>query len=389
MRRRESGPSPEAAHDLKVVEAALRGRPVGADDAELARLVTELRGLTPSPRGEFTAALDRGVDELRAEGKPAARAEPAGSGEGVGASDEGDGPLSRLRARLAAGPRPPALAGAAAAALVAVVVSASVIGSVGSDPAGPMEGDDQALVEPSVPEAATAPPPIGEDRPRVGRAERVQERSASLRLSTEPGDLGRVSDEVIGATDRHDGFVESSSVATGEGSAQRATFALRVPAAELPALLAELSELAQVLSRNEGTLDITAPFVSAEERFRDARTAVDALRERLGEAASAEQIEALRAELRRARAELAAARSQLRSVKQRANLSRVDVVLLGQGEPGWSIGDAVDDAGGVLSAIGGALLVGAAALVPLALLAGLLWAGSARWRRRRRESGLD
>ena len=56
---------------------------------------------------------------------------------------------------------------------------------------------------------------------------------------------------------------------------------------------------------------------------------------------------------------------------------------------GWSLGDAVDDAGKVLSVTAGVLLVSAAVLGPLAILAALIWLGTRAAARLRRERALD
>ena len=220
--------------------------------------------------------------------------------------------------------------------------------------------------------------------------ERVQEKTASLSLSTEPSEVDDVADGVVDVTDRYEGIVVSSQVSTADGTG-RATFDLRIPTQNLQAALADLSDLAHVASRDEGTLDITAPFIGAEERYEDAKAAVDTLLDRLASADSATEIDAIRAQLRSARQELAAARSELAGLKQRADFSRLSVAVVGdgQGDGSWSIGDAADDAVDVLEAVGGALLVGLAVVVPLGAVGGAAWLGARELGRRRREATLD
>ena len=72
----------------------------------------------------------------------------------------------------------------------------------------------------------------------------------------------------------------------------------------------------------------------------------------------------------------------------RAGEERVTVVSAGD-DSNWSLGDAADDAGSVLEAIGGALLVALAVLVPLAALGVAIWFGWVRLRRHRRDRILD
>ena len=62
---------------------------------------------------------------------------------------------------------------------------------------------------------------------------------------------------------------------------------------------------------------------------------------------------------------------------------------MGRRECGWTLGDAVGDAGKVLSVTAGVLLVSAAVLGPLAILAVLIWLVARTLARLRRERALD
>jgi uncharacterized protein DUF4349 len=288
---------------------------------------------------------------------------------------------------------------AAAVFAVAVVVVAVALSNRGPETTSLRGSGGQA--EPSLGAGSTATPresvspstagpipPTPNEQLKPGH-QRVQERSASLSLSTDPGNVDDVSDGVVDVTDRYDGIVASSQVSTTGGSG-RASFDLRIPTRNLQAALADLSDLAHVSSRNEGTLDITSSFVGAEERFADAKAAVDRLLDQLAHADSPAEVAAIREQLRLARQELAAARAQLADLKQRADFSRLSVTVLGNGDGGsWSIGDGADDAVSVLEALGGAALIVLAVVVPLAVLVAIGWAGSRILIRRRREAPLD
>jgi hypothetical protein len=288
--------------------------------------------------------------------------------------------------------------------VIGVVISIDYDRVQDSGGGGEALSGDQAIPE-STPEpgrAAQAPPgeaiapttavppvpPSPDEQLKPGR-ERVQEQSASLALSTEPDQVDEVADGVVEVTDRYEGIVVSSDVNTSDGRG-RATFDLRIPAQSLQAALSDLSDLAHVSSRDEGLRDITAPFVSAEERFGDAKAEVDSLLDQLADADSPAEVASIREQLRLARQELAAARSTLGALKQRSDFSRLSVTVVGDGDgDGWSIGDAAGDAVDVLEALGGAALIALAVLAPLALLGYLGWRGFSTVRRRRRESTLD
>lgn len=344
-------------------------------DDELTR---ELRAMRAQIDHGFAAKLDAWA----AEGFPAKGDSPAPSRH------------SRLRG-LRLRPLLPRLATAASLVLV-LTVSIGVLSQV--DGGGSDDTDDSGgVAELSVEQesggdasvaAPTVPQPPGQEKLLPGR-EREVARDASMRLSTEPDEVDEVADGVIEVTERYDGIVLRSDVQTQEERA-RATFDLRIPAQNLQATLADLSDLASVSERDEASLDVTAPFVSAEERFDDAKAEVDALLQGLTQADSAGEIAQIRERLRIARSELAAARSELAALKQSTDFSTLAVTVTGDGDSdGWSLGDAVDDAGSVLEDIGGATIVALAALIPLGLLAGAAWFVYSRVRRSRRENALD
>lgn len=368
----------------------------------------------PEISREFAAELDAWA----AEGFPPRKAEDT----------DGASALAGLRARLSGIRLSGMLAPAAglAVALVAVVVAVSSIQGGGTDDSDTggvgggsatveSETGDTALQE-AAPGTSAAPaddmvepggsrqsettivpapgePPIldgGNDRDQLKPGqERIQGRTVSTTLSTDPDEVTEVSDGVIEVTERYDGIVSSSNVNTSDGKG-RATFALRIPTQNLQAFLADLSDLASVQARNEGSLDITAPFVTAEERFDEAKAEVDSLVVQLAEADSPEEMAEIKADLSRARGTLASVRSELADLKQRADFATVSVTVTGEGDSdGWSLGDAADDALSVLSDIAGATLIALAAIVPLGLLAAAIFFATSKLRRRRRESALD
>jgi hypothetical protein len=112
-------------------------------------------------------------------------------------------------------------------------------------------------------------------------------------------------------------------------------------------------------------------------------------RELLSNASSSSEAAAIKQQLVVARQQLAAARNALRGLKGRVAYTPVSVEITAQGDGSWTIGDAADDALGVLEAIGGALLITLAVLVPLAALLALGWLGARELQRRRREAALD
>lgn len=355
----------------------------------------------PEISREFAAELD----SWAAEGFPAREDAPRRSGWGD------------LRSRLSGIRLSGMLAPAAglAVALIAVVIGVSSLQNTGTDGVGGGSSEDsapQATVEESAgddlaerdaprqseraiargPEAPPLPP---QGRGELGRGqlkpgeERIQERTVTTTLSADADEVAEVADGVVEVTERYDGIVSSSNVSTS-GDRGRATFALRIPTQNLQAFLSDLSDLASVKARSEGSTDITAPFVTAEERFADAKAEVDSLVAQLAEADTTSELDDVKVRLSVARRELATARADLAQLKRRADFSQVSVTVTGEGDAdGWSLGDAADDALSVLSDLAGAALVALAAIVPLGLVAAAVWFATKGLRRRRRESALD
>jgi hypothetical protein len=336
----------------------------------------ELHGLRPTPDPAFAARLDRRVEA----GFPAQRLAPESRG-------------LRWNRLL------PAL-GALATIVVLIVVINENSGTDFTSNDAVKQAAPSETIAPNrdlapqttggvtgagVPPIAPAPP--GGPRPRNGRPQ-VQELSASLGFSTDADKLQEAADGVVAVTGRYDGFVDSSNVHAG-GSNGRAFFALRIPAANLRNALEDLSDLGRVVSRDEGSANVTGAYVDAGKAFRDARAKVDSLLERLRNASSPSEAQSLRRQLVTARQELAASRQALRGIKQQVTYATVSVDIRANGDGSWSLGDAADDAVGVLEAIGGAALVTLAVLVPLSALLALGWLGTRELQRRRREAGLD
>jgi hypothetical protein len=345
-------------------------------------LATELRALRPTPEPEFASELDARV---------AAGFEEGGSRAGV---------FDRLRAWLRP-TRHRLLTASAAGAVAAVAIATVVIAPGGDEPTesnpssslgflnlaedAPPEAEigAGATGEAIVPRAQSAPSsPIGPYASQTG--DREVERSATIFLRTEAGDVRRASADVFSAVHAVDGIVLSSSVEEGEGGG--ANFELLVPSGKLGDALASFSEIAEVASREESTADVTARTVGLNERLEDGRATVDSLLAQLAAAETEAERAAAEAELRAERRHVAALRAQLSDLQRRTNFARVSLQIVtdDSGAPAgydgsWGIGAALDDAGRILETAAAVALVGIAVLAPFALLALLAWLARRRW----------
>jgi hypothetical protein len=380
-------------------------------------LERELRAERIEPDPEFS----RELDEWAAAGFPRRR-QP--------------GALERLRTWVAT--RPPRRfllpAGAVATAVVVGAVAISredqiapssggseISGAQTALPSGDSASGGPPAVAESAPSQATAadadvatsslaaPPPVVRDAGGSGGgAFEVKQRKIAqkvdLSLSTAPKEFRDAADGVLDVVATHNGFVVTSDVSGGDPSVKgaqpgQANFKLKIPAGQLPAALSALSDLGHVVARTDGTEDITGRFVGAKERIAEYSQARQNLLAQLEDAVTEAEQASIRARLRIVEAQLRNAEGDLGAAQQRVHLVPVSVAIAADpavanhdddsDDSGWSLGDAVDDAGNVLTVMAGIGLVSLAVLVPLALVGLVLWWGAARIRRQQRERALD
>ncbi len=365
--------SPETL-ELEAVDAALAGRHVAPEHAELADLALLLRDERPEPSLTWTTHMDRRVAS-RFPAKPKRR---------------------RVWLRKAA----PALA--IAACLLPVVGLAALVGDSdfggGDDSAESGAGGDSGAMEEQATDDAgggsvAAPPAVsraGGDPGSDSRANRSVQRSASLTLAAPAREIDRVAARIGDVTSELGGFVAASTVSTNGGG----TFQLRVPSDQLDTAIQRLSRLGRVRDLSRRSVDITSNVVSARERLADARAERKSLLTQLAAADTLNETESLRSRLEIVSREIAAARRALRRVNNQANFADVSVELVASrasddGAGAWTPGDAWGDALRVLEVIAGVALIAAAVLLPVALVWLLAWLALRGVSRRRRERALD
>jgi Domain of unknown function (DUF4349) len=233
-------------------------------------------------------------------------------------------------------------------------------------------------------------PPDGGFAP--GQRNRKIERSIGLELEMPVDQMARVAEQVTTVTNRHGGFVLSSSVSTGEDSAG-GDFELRIPSARLRPALRDLAALADVRTQTQSGRDVTREHVTAKDRLQAARAERRSLLRRLELATTDEEAEAIRRRLDIVAGEINGLRSQLRGLRLRTDYAVVTVSLFpNDGDEGGAVGgsfdDALGDAGDLLVAVAGLIVRALAVVLPLGLIALLGWLAGRAVRRRQRESAL-
>jgi hypothetical protein len=225
------------------------------------------------------------------------------------------------------------------------------------------------------------------------------ERSAYVTLGTKPGEVSSAAAKVYQAVHAANGVVLHSKVQSGSTGATGAYFELLIPSANLDDALSSFSQIAEVRERHDATNDITAPTVGAAEELRDSNATIEGRLKELGDAETESEREAVEARLREERRRHAAIRARLDHLDQRASMSEVTVRIVtdhgagvtppSEGDDGsWGVGDALHDAGHILTIAAGVALIGLAILGPIALIALAFWLANRLRVRRLRERTL-
>jgi hypothetical protein len=368
------------------------------------RLAADLKALRPAPRPQFAAKLD----ERAAAGFPRRSRLPRF-------------PFARLRAL------PPRRLMLATGALAVVAIAVTGVLVTTNDTSEQQSGSSELgflnLYDGDVEEPApTTSPPVEasaeEAQPLKGieRAAgsasnfngsggyaqgsahlttRAVRREAQVVLGTNPADVAENAAEVLETVRAYDGIVLRSSSHQGPEGEAGAHFELRFPSAKLAGALAALSEIGELRSRYDTSLDITAPTVKVGELLQDSKARIDSLLGQLGAAETESEREAVEAELHQERHYRARLDTNLQKLQRKAEFSLVtvrietDVVEEPSGNGTWGVGDALDDAGRILAVAAAVTVVALAILGPIALIALLAWLTHRAWIRRERRRVLS
>ncbi len=368
--------------DLRAVDAALSKGAATDEDAsarELQELALALRADSPVPDRAFAEELGRRVEA----GFPPERgSRPARSA------------LPRVRLLPVAGVLAPLL-------LIVVVLFAA--GGPLQDGGG--DGGGGSVAREAAPEAdagesgggraegALTQPPLPGTAFAPRRRERRIERSIAMSLTAPDDEIPALAEDVSRVATRYGGFVLRSELDTGDGGAT-GSYELRIPSNRLQGAVRALAGLATVSSQSQSGQDVTRDFVTTADRLEAARAERRSLLRRLENADTDSEAEALRARLDLVAGEINGLRSQLRYLRLRTDYAVVSVDLIGDESDsgssggGGSFDEAVSDAGDLLVGFAGVLIRVLAIVLPVGLIAAVVWIGTAAVRRRRRESAL-
>lgn len=389
MRRAdEFPPDDEMLATLEVIDATLAGEPVDPEHAELAELALILADDRPRPAPQFAARLDQRVQERferPARSRPWRRLTFAPAALVVLAST-----IAAVFVLSSGGSGTPVRRTLTAAPSSAAPSSAAPSSAAPSSAASSSAASSSAVAQKTLSVAASPLPAPAPNGHRI-----VQ--SAQLSLSTTPGRIEQVAQQIFDVVGAARGDVSHSTVTAAGGNGGFADFQLSVPSATLPQTMAQLSRLrgANVVSRTDATQDIGGSFVSANRRLADARALRTALLRQLSSAVTTQQVDSLRARIRDAEASIASDLATLRTLRRQVGFSQISITISSSpgshpvAAGGFTLGKAAHDAGRVLTVVAGVALIALAVLLPISVVAALVVFMWLVFRRRRREQALD
>ena len=369
----------EQLAELAALDRILAREPVDEEYLELAALVDSVRAGAPAMETAFALRLDAQIGRRRA------------------------------RARI---PRPSArrlavagAAGIAAAVALTIVISSGLFG--GPSKVAPHASFAPGLARPggaaralqAVPagSATAAPaPPGGTSNSAAplssGAQARLVQRDSTLTLATSPATMQGVANEIVAATERQRGVVESSSV-DAQGQASRASFSLAVPSGHLGSLIAALSALASVRALTQSTQDITDSYNAETARLAENAAERAALLKQLPTAATLADVTSIRRQIEALGGRIAAEHRTTDRLLNEGHTARLEVYVV----PGPSakhasaagpLSSAFHQAAHALEEILAIALIALAIALPFALCALALWWAASTLRQRARERAM-
>ena len=165
----------------------------------------------------------------------------------------------------------------------------------------------------------------------TGTDDRIVDATARLTLGADADEVQDVANGVVSVTDRYDGVVTDSQVSRDGGGARAVILGSRSRSRNLDAALADLSGLADVVSRTEGTEDITAKAVRARKDLANTLDRIRAARVELIKADTRQQRLVIKSQIESLQATADAQRTELSGVKRKGRFATVDVAVTSNG----------------------------------------------------------
>ena len=304
--------------------------------------------------------------------------------------------------------RVPAVAAAAVAGLV-LLLGACASGSDGDSAGG---AGDSGLADAVGEVAADAPAPESDQRgdldsfngadgvaaetPAEAQDSQVAQRAviSTATVSLRSDDVAAAMFDVQKVVDQYNGEIADEKTEGGEET-RRSRLVIRVPSAEFDEAIADLKEVGEVVSSTRRSEDVTTTVIDNAARIRAQEESLKRVEVLLARATSIRDIVAIEAQLTRRQADLDSLKSQQAFLADQTSLSTITVHIepTPESEPkkpdtdetGFLAG--LDDGWDALTKVGSGLATAAGAVLPFAIVFGVLgfpvWLAARRLVRRR------
>lgn len=285
-----------------------------------------------------------------------------------------------------------------AGAAVAVLVLAGLIGAAcGGDNASPGSGGmaptvvgDEAVAGGPVPESRSGAAGAFEDGVVLGEFQvptvgpRIV-KTAAITLEVGAASFDQRFQEAMVVASRHGGFVSSSS--TSEARHQSGTMVLRIPAGQFEAALGDLRRLGSLKREELGGQDVTAQFVDLEARLRNWEAQEDVLLRLMAKAGTIDESIKVQRQLQEVQLAIESITGQLRVLTDQTDFATITLSMAEAGavpaNPKSMLAKALHDSLGAFLSVIAAVIVGLGYLIPLALLALVVFVAWLVYRRAR------
>ncbi|MBA2312868.1 MAG: DUF4349 domain-containing protein [Actinobacteria bacterium] len=272
----------------------------------------------------------------------------------------------------------------AATAMLALVLPAcggsdgTVLGGADSEQGASRTSDDMAVEgapDGSASGGAQETFASAQDEGQVGTAAQLPSigpsviKTGSVTVKVEEGSFKDSLQGVIATARAHGGFVLSTDV--GGEDARSGTLVIRVPSARFEQVLSEVEDLGELAGESISGQDVSQEFIDLEARARNLRAQEAVLLRLMDRAVSIADTIRVQGELQGVQLEIERIRGQLRYLEDQTSLGTLTVSLQEKGAApvrAGTIDRALEQALGAALGVVAAVIVGAGAVLPVAVL---------------------
>jgi len=194
-------------------------------------------------------------------------------------------------------------------------------------------------------------------------------KTGSVTVKVEEGSFKDSLQGVIATARAHGGFVLSTDV--GGDDARSGTLVIRVPSTRFEQVLSEVEDLGELAGESISGQDVSQEFIDLEARARNLRAQEAVLLRLMDRAVSIADTIRVQGELQGVQLEIERIRGQLRYLEDQTSLGTLTVSLQEKGAApvrAGTIDRALEQALGAALGVVAAVIVGAGAVLPVAVL---------------------